>query len=105
MISLNEDMPKMPGRPGVYQRKPIHDPNEIRVEEWTYEAGLDIKGHPHSTASIAYVIKGKCKVLMNDQEYLLETGCYYYTPPGGYHAVTEILEPTTILSLSVPQKK
>jgi quercetin dioxygenase-like cupin family protein len=102
MISLNKDMPVFPGRPGVSERRPIHDPSAINVQEWTYDPGTQIHAHGHNEASIAYIIKGKLKVKLAGEESLLEAGCYYFTPPNVVHEITEILEQTTILTVAVP---
>jgi hypothetical protein len=40
MISLNKDMIPIPGRAGVSERRPIHDPSELIVEEWTFDPGV-----------------------------------------------------------------
>ena len=105
MISLNEDMPVMPGRAGVSERRPIHDPSAMVVEEWTFEPGVEFSGHAHNESQIAYIIKGKLRLKQGDTEYVLEPGCYYYTPAGTVHEITEIIETTTMLIVSTPKKK
>lgn len=105
MISLNEDMPVFPGRPGVSERRPIHDPTQMEVEEWTFEPGVEFSGHAHDQSQIAYIIRGKLRLKQGNEEYLLEPGCYYYTPAGTVHQISEILETTTMLIVSTPKKK
>jgi hypothetical protein len=36
---------------------------------------------------------------------VLEPGCYYYTPAGHIHEITEIIEQVTMLIVSTPKKK
>lgn len=53
MISLNQDMPVIPGRAGVSERRPKFDPQYMNVEEWTFEPGTIPRkdqpaGHVHS---------------------------------------------------------
>jgi quercetin dioxygenase-like cupin family protein len=105
MISLNKDMPVFPGRPGVSERRPIHDPSAIKVGEWTYDPGLKVNSHAHNEPSISYIIKGKLKMKQGGEEHTLEAGCYYFTPPGAVHEITEIIEQTTILTVGIPPKK
>jgi quercetin dioxygenase-like cupin family protein len=105
MISLNKDMPVFPGRPGVSERRPIHDPSVLVVSEWTFDPGVKFSGHAHGESQIAYIIKGKMKLSQGDEEIILEPGCYYYTPAGTVHEITEILEQVTMLIVSTPAKK
>lgn len=105
MISLNEDMPVFPGRAGVSERRPIHDPSVMEVEEWTFEPGVKFSGHAHDQSQIAFIIKGKMRLRQGNNEFLLEAGCYYYTPAGTVHEITEIIETTTMLIVGTPKKK
>jgi quercetin dioxygenase-like cupin family protein len=105
MISLNEDMPVFPGRAGVSERRPIHDPSVMVVEEWTFEPGVKFSGHAHDESQFSYIIKGKLRLKQGNNEYMLESGCYYYTPSGTVHEITEIIETTTMLNVSTPKKK
>lgn len=105
MISLNEDMPVIPGRQGVSERRPIHDPSVMEVEEWTFEPGVKFSGHAHDQSIIAYIVKGKLRLRQGKEEQLLEAGCYYYTPAGTVHEITEIIETTTMLTVATPMKK
>src|SRR4030065_2226513 len=90
MISLNKDMIVLPGRPGVSERRPIHDPSVMGVEEWTFDAGVKFSGHAHNVSQIAYIIRGRLKLQQGKDEVELEAGCYYYTPAGTVHEITEI---------------
>jgi hypothetical protein len=54
MISLNQDMPVFPGRPGVSERRPIHDPSVMEVEEWTFEPGVKFTGHANGTKPMVF---------------------------------------------------
>ena len=105
MISLNEDMPVFPGRPGVSERRPIHDPSVMVVEEWTFEPGVKFSGHAHNESQIANIIKGKLRLQQGSKEFLLEPGCYYYTPAGTVHEITEMIETVTMLLVSTPVQK
>jgi quercetin dioxygenase-like cupin family protein len=105
MISLNEAMPVFPGRAGVSERRPIHDPSVMGVEEWTFEPGVKFSAHAHDESEIVYIIKGKMRLKQGDDEFVLESGCYYYTPAGTVHEITEIIETTTTLSVSTTHKK
>lgn len=104
MISLNKDMPVFPGRQGVTERRPIHDPSVMVVEEWTFDPGVQFSGHAHNESQITYIVKGKMRLKQGDEEFLLEPGCYYYTPAGMVHQITEIIEQTTMLIVGTPLK-
>jgi len=93
-------MPIFPGRPGVSERRPIHDPSVMGVEEWIFEPGVEFKGHAHDVDQIAYIAKGRLRVQHGKEEYELEPGCYFYTPAGTVHQITEITETTTMLIFS-----
>lgn len=105
MISLNKDMPVFPGRPGVSERRPIHDPSVLSVGEWTFDPGVQFNAHAHAETQITYIIKGKFRMKLGDEEVELEAGCYYYTPAGYVHQITEIMEQTTMLIVGSPVKK
>ncbi len=104
MISLNKDMPVIPGRAGVSSRKPIHDPSVLSVEEWTFDPGVKFNAHAHGQSQIVYVVAGKFRMKLGNEEVTLEPGCYYYTPAGTVHEITEIVEKTTMLIVSNPDK-
>lgn len=105
MISLNQDMPVFQGREGVSERRPIHDPSKLVVEEWTFEPGVTFSGHAHNESQMAYIIKGRMLLKQGDDEVELEAGCYYYTPAGTVHQISQIIETTTMLIVSTPIKK
>ena len=105
MISLNKDMLVFPGRAGVSERRPIHDPSVMVVEEWTFDPGVTFNSHAHNESQIAYIIKGRLKLKQGNEEIELEPGCYYYTPAGTVHEITEIIEQVTMLIVSTPRKK
>ncbi len=104
MITLNKDMPVIPGRAGVTSRKPIQDPTVLTVEEWTFDAGVPFKPHAHAQSQIVYIIAGKFRMKLGGEEVVLEPGCYYYTPAGTVHEITEIIEKTTMLIISTPDQ-
>jgi quercetin dioxygenase-like cupin family protein len=104
MISLNSDLPVIPGRPGVSQRKPKHDPAVLGVEEWTFEPGVQFTGHVHDESQITYIVKGRLRLKQGDEEVTLEGGCYYYTPAGTAHEITKIIETTTMVIVSATKQ-
>lgn len=105
MISLNKDMPVFPGRQGVSERRPIHDPSVMVVEEWTFDPGVQFSGHAHDVSEITYIVKGKMRLKQGNEEFVLEAGCYYYTPAGMVHQITEIIEQTTMMIVGTPLGK
>ncbi len=97
MISLNEDMVLTEIRPGVSVRRPIHDPSHLKVSEWIIEPGSTFPAHAHETDQMTYIVKGKIKLQLGDQEYTLGAGSYYYTPAGQVTQTKEIVETTTMI--------
>jgi quercetin dioxygenase-like cupin family protein len=105
MITLNSDMPVIPFRPGVADRKPKHDPAVMQVVEITIEAGTPMSSnHTHGRSEIYYVSKGRLCVQVGDEEAVLGPGCYFYIPAGTPHAFKEIIETTTLVNVSTPEK-
>ncbi len=105
MISPNQDLPVIPGRAGVSERRPKHDPEVLSVEEWTFQPGVEFSsGHAHEESQISYIAKGKIRLSQEGSEVDLEAGSYYYTPAGTPHRILEIIEPTTMLVFGTPKK-
>jgi quercetin dioxygenase-like cupin family protein len=104
MISLNEDMVVTETRPGVSVRRPIHDPSHLKVAEWIIEPGSVFPAHAHQTDQVTYIVKGRIKLKLGDQEYTLDAGSYYYTPAGQVTQTTEIVETTTMIVIAEVKK-
>lgn len=100
MISRTEDLPVRPYRPGLTFRIPGHTSQTLKVEEWTYQPGLQVETHAHGVEQITYVAKGKLRIKQGNEDVILEAGSFYYTPPGVEHQITEVLEPTVQLIVS-----
>ena len=104
IISLNKDMLVIPGCAGVSSSKPIHAPSVLTVEEWTFDPGVKFNAHAHAQSQIVYIFAGKFRMKLGEDEVTLEPGCYYYTPAGTVHEITEIVEKTTMLIVINPDK-
>lgn len=105
MISPNHDLPVIPGRAGVTERRPKHDPSVLNVEEWTFQPGVEFgHGHAHDESQITYIARGKIRFTQEGQEFILEAGSYYYTPAGTPHQILEIIEPTTMVIVGTPHQ-
>ena len=105
MISLNSDMPAEQVRPGVTLRKPKHDPAVLQVTEATYEAGAQMSAkHTHDISEIYYIVKGKLRLSLGDEEAVLEDGCFFYVPARTPHEIKEVIERTTVVNVTTPEK-
>jgi quercetin dioxygenase-like cupin family protein len=103
MISRNQDLEVIPGRAGVTERRPNHDPSVLGLEEWTFEPGVEWShGHAHDESQIAYIVKGKLRLDLGGDEVILDAGSYYYTPAGTAHFIREIIETVTMVIVSTP---
>jgi quercetin dioxygenase-like cupin family protein len=104
MISQNADMPAVPFRPGVVDRKPKHDPSVFQVLEMTLEPGTSMSAnHTHNRSEIYYVAQGKMRVQVGEEEAIVDAGCYFYIPAGTPHEFKEVLEKTVLVNVATPE--
>ena len=104
MISQNSDMPVTLTRPGVTYRYPKTDPTVLQVSEVTIEAGTPMKpSHTHPVSEIYYVARGKLRVVLGDEEEVVDEGCYLYFPAGVPHEFKEIIEKTVLVNVATPK--
>ena len=104
MISSNDELEVIPGREGVTERRPKHDPAVFGVEEWTFQPGVTFgEGHAHGESQITYIVEGKIRFSQDGNERILEAGSYYYTAAGTPHQILEVIETTTMVIVGTPQ--
>lgn len=81
--------------------KPLIKGDEMTLLEIHYEPGVGAPLHVHSHESLAYVVKGKVKMTVGKEVYILGPGDVCRHPQGVPHAV-EALEKATVIEVKSP---
>lgn len=83
--------------------------NKLEVKYGELKPGGIEKEHFHPKGEELFiVIKGKMKVVIEEEEFLLEKGDFIFEKAKTNEAIIEVLEPTTIIAVrtpSVPENK
>ncbi len=103
LITHGKDMKSTVAMPGLARQIPDHDPQEMHVSLWAYDAGLELSGHSHDEAEVAYVVKGKAALTVGDNPPdVIEQGDFFYTPSGTNHAI-KVIEDLRVVFFSRPK--
>ncbi len=81
--------------------KPMMDGDEMVVMEIHYAAGVGAPAHVHSHESVTYVVRGKVKMTVGEQSYVLGPGDVCRHPAGVPHGV-EAIEESVMLEVKAP---
>ena len=81
--------------------KPMMQGQEMMVMEIHYAAGVGSSAHVHGHESMTYVVRGKVKMVVGDDEYILGPGDVCRHPAGVAHGV-EALEESVMLEVKAP---
>lgn len=81
--------------------KPMMKGEEMIVMEIHYAAGVGAPAHVHSHESMTYVVRGKVKMIVGEEEYLLGPGDVCRHPAGVPHGV-EAIEESVMLEIKAP---
>jgi quercetin dioxygenase-like cupin family protein len=71
--------------PGIFRRTMTETPN-MMLCEITLRAGSGVPPHQHPHDQIGYVVQGKIRMLMGEQEVLFAAGDSYAIPGGTLHS-------------------
>jgi mannose-6-phosphate isomerase-like protein (cupin superfamily) len=78
--------------------------NEVEIKYWEFKVGLN--DHPAKESAIiecTFILSGKAKGFIGDNEVILQAGDYIVIQPGTpNNIVAEILEPTSGLTIKAP---
>jgi len=66
-----------------------------------YQPGVGSAVHTHSHESLVYIVRGKVKVTVADESYILESGDVCRHPKGVAHSV-EAIEETVMVEIKSP---
>jgi quercetin dioxygenase-like cupin family protein len=81
--------------------KPLITGDEMTVLEIHYQPGVGAPLHVHSHESLAYVVKGKVKMTVGKEVYILGPGDVCRHPEGVPHGV-EGLEESVVVEIKSP---
>ncbi len=81
--------------------KPLIKGEEMTLLEIHYAAGVGAPLHAHTHESIAYVVKGRVKSIVDGQEFILGPGDVGRHPKGVLHAV-EAIEDSVMIEIKSP---
>lgn len=86
---------------GELRAKPMMKGDEMVFMEIHYAAGVGAPPHVHSHESMIYVVRGKVKTVVGDEEFILEAGDVCRHPAGVAHGV-EALEDSVMVEVKAP---
>jgi len=81
--------------------KPLIKGDEMTFLEIHYTPGVGAPLHVHTHESLAYVVKGKVKMTVGAEEYILGPGDVCRHPKGVPHAV-EAIEESVVVEIKSP---
>jgi quercetin dioxygenase-like cupin family protein len=86
---------------GELMVKPMLKGDEMTIMEIHYTPGVGAPLHVHTHESLVYVVKGKVKTVVGDEEFVLSPGDVCRHPAGVLHSV-EALEESTMVEIKSP---
>ena len=81
--------------------KPMMKGDEMVLMEIHYAAGVGAPPHVHRHESMVYVVRGKVKMVVGDEEYILGPGDVCKHPAGVAHGV-EAIEESVMVEIKAP---
>lgn len=81
--------------------KPMMKGDEMVLMEIHYAAGVGAPAHVHSHESMTYVVRGKVKMIVGAETYVLGPGDVCRHPAGVAHGV-EALEESVMVEIKAP---
>jgi quercetin dioxygenase-like cupin family protein len=102
-ITHVKDMKWTVTTPGLAKNLPEYDPQQMSVSQWTVEKGAETKIHVHDEAEMAYVVKGKARLTIEDNPpEIVVQGDFFYTAPGSKHGM-KVIEDLQLVLFSMPK--
>ena len=86
---------------GNVRMKPMMTGDQMTLLEIHYAPGAGAPLHVHQHETLAYVVEGKVKVWVGDEEFLLGVGDVCRHPQGVPHGI-EGIEQATVLEIKSP---
>jgi quercetin dioxygenase-like cupin family protein len=90
-----------PAYGGALLVKPLMQGDEMTFLEIHYAAGVGAPLHTHTHESIAYVVKGKVKSTVGEDEFIMGPGDVCRHPKGVLHGL-EALEESIVVEIKAP---
>jgi unsaturated pyranuronate lyase len=91
------------GKPmqGQLLLKPLLEGEQMTILELHYQPGTKAPLHTHTHESLIYVVSGRVKTWIGNNEYILGPGDVARHPPGVLHTVEALVE-STIIEIKSP---
>lgn len=103
MILRNLDSKPVEMKPGLVRRTLVSG-QTMMICEFTFEANVEIPPHTHPHEQVGYVAKGRVRMTIGDQQFILGPGDSYCAPSGIQHSALT-LEPTVIIDTFSPPRE
>jgi quercetin dioxygenase-like cupin family protein len=89
---------------GGILRKILAQTEKLMMVEYFLPKGSRINDHSHFSEQVSYVVSGRWKIRVGDQEEMMEAGDSAGIPSNERHSV-EVLEDTVAIDVFTPQRK
>lgn len=76
---------------------PIYRGENVEIQKGNYGKGEGPKRHSHPEEQIVYVLEGRVKVFVGDEDFEVCAGEAYHVPPNMQHCI-EVIDDIEILS-------
>lgn len=76
---------------------PIYRGEKVEIQKGNYHKGEGPKRHSHPEEQIVYVLEGRVKVFVGDEDFEVRAGEGYHIPPNTQHCI-EVIDDIEILS-------
>ena len=77
---------------------------ESMVTKMRYEVGNEVRAHSHPNEQSGYVVSGRYRLVIEDQETIIEAGDSYAIPRSVEHGL-DVLEPGEVIDVFVPPRE
>lgn len=88
---------------GVY-RKVLAAGEKMMVVEFSFEKNACVPMHRHAHEQVGYVVEGRFKLTIDDEEYIIEKGDSYFIRSNAEHAALALEKSLAIDIFSPPRE-
>ena len=103
MLFRHADATPVEMLPGLVRRT-LADGEAVMLCEFSFESGVEIPNHAHPHEQVGYVVSGRVRMTVGDQQFELGPGDSYRAPSGVPHSALT-LEPTVIVDAFSPPRQ
>jgi quercetin dioxygenase-like cupin family protein len=102
MLTVHDDIAPVQMFPGV-SRRTLNSGERVTLVEVTIAAGGVVPEHTHPHEQIGYLVSGRVRFLIGDEEKILNAGDSWLIPGGARHIVTGLDNSVAIDVFSPPR--